>query len=239
MIFLIRWGSYIFEKSCLLSHNCVPNTRWFIHEKWTPDLKPTYTIYWKMTTPARRGEIISTNYTDLTQGSFERKLDLYEGYYFTCSCTRCLDPKEFGTLFSGIKCTDCLEGYLLPLPLPRSGVIWKCYIIGCHGSKTELEMYRVLAQLHWEMSLIDQKYTEENVLKLNDFLKRNQGVTVHSNHFLMMEAEFDLVRRLLTVIPTLTGDPMVWINRVVDLAEHCIRVFGALCPGKTLQRGNY
>ena len=57
-----------------------------------------------------------------------------ETKYFTCSCVRCSDPTELGTMFSSIQCPQCTAeqgGYLVstnPAAGPDSQADWKCIV---------------------------------------------------------------------------------------------------------------
>ena len=47
-------------------------------------------------------------------GTHKRRRRLKAEWYFECSCSRCVDPTECGTMVSAIICEACEEGFLLP-----------------------------------------------------------------------------------------------------------------------------
>ncbi|XP_023948158.1 SET domain-containing protein SmydA-8 [Bicyclus anynana] len=61
------------------------------------------------------GSHISVCYTDPLWGTEARRHHLSDTKFFECSCERCSDVTELGTMFSAVKCKkkDC-KGYLLP-----------------------------------------------------------------------------------------------------------------------------
>ena len=63
-----------------------------------------------------------------------------ETKYFICSCPRCVDPTELGTMFSSIRCPQCTAdtGYLVPNTPGHADLLevqadWRC--VSC--SKTQ------------------------------------------------------------------------------------------------------
>ncbi|XP_068617910.1 SET domain-containing protein SmydA-8 [Battus philenor] len=61
------------------------------------------------------GAHVSVCYTDPLWGTEARRHHLADSKFFECTCPRCSDVTEFGTMFSAVKCKkkDC-KGYLLP-----------------------------------------------------------------------------------------------------------------------------
>ena len=63
-----------------------------------------------------------------------------ETKYFICSCPRCCDPTELGTMFSSIRCPQCTAdtGYLVPLSpghpeLSDKQEDWRC--VSCNNTQ--------------------------------------------------------------------------------------------------------
>jgi hypothetical protein len=50
------------------------------------------------------GSHVSVCYTDPLWGTESRRHHLADSWYFECSCPRCSDSTEFGTMYSSIKC---------------------------------------------------------------------------------------------------------------------------------------
>ena len=63
-----------------------------------------------------------------------------ETKYFICSCPRCGDPTELGTMFSSIRCPQCTAdtGYLVPISpghpeLSDKQEDWRC--VSCNNTQ--------------------------------------------------------------------------------------------------------
>jgi hypothetical protein len=68
------------------------------------------------------GEELTTNYLHYHYHFFGlsyRGPELSSFWHFSCSCRRCRDPSEFGTMADSLICPECVEGRLLPLTLTR------------------------------------------------------------------------------------------------------------------------
>ena len=96
---------------------------------WTP----TTTSGWRPGTTSSRGRrflfsitgtntltihiYLSNNFFSFLSsllGTHKRRRRLRSEWYFDCSCERCVDPTELGTMVSAVLCEACETGYLLP-----------------------------------------------------------------------------------------------------------------------------
>ena len=77
-----------------------------------------------------------------------RRNDLKSTWSFECTCPRCRDPTESGTLVSGVLCEECKDGYMLPVKSECFNSFWKC---GACGEKVS-------------GSFIETKVSFENIL---------------------------------------------------------------------------
>lgn len=76
----------------------------------------------RTTVDIKEGEPVYLCYTHLLNGTSYRQSFLKDSKYFTCHCTRCLDPTELGTHFSSFKCNKCDPGLILTTdPLGEGG----------------------------------------------------------------------------------------------------------------------
>lgn len=89
----------IYGNAAILEHNCVANT----HRTFDADLN----LVVRAAVPIKRGQHLSSCYTDPLTTSFTRQDHLRSSKYFTCQCDRCLDPTELKTFLSALKCSDC------------------------------------------------------------------------------------------------------------------------------------
>lgn len=126
--YAIRFGVKLYSKSAKLSHACIPNTRTILDSNGI-EIVATVAI--------KAGQPLTQLYGRIFKGTHPRQELLQNIYYFSCSCTRCKDPSELGTYFSGVKChAKKCGGHLLPKnPLDISPASkWKCD--SCNNSST-------------------------------------------------------------------------------------------------------
>lgn len=74
-----------------------------------------------------KGEQIFNSYTKFLWGTQQRRVHLAYSKNFLCKCERCLDPTEFGSNISALKCIrpEC-EGFMLPVDPLVIKTPWKC-----------------------------------------------------------------------------------------------------------------
>ncbi|KPI99744.1 Protein msta, isoform B [Papilio xuthus] len=112
---------------------------------------------------------ISVCYTDPLWGTEARRHHLADSKFFECTCPRCADVTEFGTMYSAVKCKkkDC-KGYLLPdtfiLPIlhkttcpdPASrgldDKLWKC--CSCGDAVSDAIIQQLLQDIGRELSVM-------------------------------------------------------------------------------------
>ncbi|XP_023941548.2 SET domain-containing protein SmydA-8 isoform X2 [Bicyclus anynana] len=113
----------LYPVSAIMNHNCVSNTRY----SFNTDSQMTV----KAVKPIQAGSEIFTCYTGMLWGTPSRRLHLYSTKHFLCTCDRCADPTERGTLLAALKCfsSECL-GSLLPLQPLKTNTAWKCLDCG-------------------------------------------------------------------------------------------------------------
>ena len=73
------------------------------------------------------GEQLTITYVSSLLGTFTRQKKLKETKGFQCRCNRCLDPEEKGTYMSGIICSKCKKGWVVPhLKEDQEEMKWMC-----------------------------------------------------------------------------------------------------------------
>lgn len=89
----------VYQKASLLEHNCIPNT----HRTFDADLN----LVMRAAIPIKRGQHLTSCYTEPLSTTSIRQEHLRATKYFTCGCKRCKDPTELNTFTSAIKCSEC------------------------------------------------------------------------------------------------------------------------------------
>ncbi|KAJ8926141.1 hypothetical protein NQ314_021523, partial [Rhamnusium bicolor] len=88
----------IYESTSMFEHSCSANcNKSFTNKGGVLITSGSY---------IKKGENLSICYTDPLWGTPNRRHHLYESKFFWCNCSRCLDPTEFGTYFSSLKCQN-------------------------------------------------------------------------------------------------------------------------------------
>eukprot|EP00092_Neocalanus_flemingeri_P014061 GFUD01015169.1.p1 GENE.GFUD01015169.1~~GFUD01015169.1.p1 ORF type:complete len:507 (+),score=138.21 GFUD01015169.1:76-1521(+) len=140
------------------------------------------------------GDQIWTRYTTPQLGSFQRVSDIQKTWHFTCSCARCKDPTEFGTMMSALRCnvTDC-QGFLLPRCPTLIGSPWRCgscaKTMGVSGIQPIMKMV---------LDNIATHRNDDNEGLLN--LIKTQEEVLHPNHYLIMGVKEIIIQRLMVAI---------------------------------------
>ncbi|KAH1026295.1 SET domain-containing protein SmydA-8 [Dendroctonus ponderosae] len=172
----------IFEKSSMLEHNCRSNC--------TKSFTEAGEILIVSGVPIKKGEHLSICYADPLWNTARRRAFLYETKYFWCSCPRCLDPSEFGTYFSAVRCQngDC-SGCLLPagfLDINDSSK-WACN--KCTSSVSNLLVSVLLNKIETELLQLDDRNVEAH----RSFIKKLGRILPPKSCYLS-EAKLQLIQ---------------------------------------------
>ena len=118
-------GTGLFLLFSIMNHSCVANTATLLTTRETIQVKAVRRI--------QAGEEITARYGGLNLGQPRRAQLLSDHWRFSCRCSRCSDPTEFGTFNSAILCPgeDCSQ-YLCQ----HRALLWRCQ--GC-GTDQPLE----------------------------------------------------------------------------------------------------
>ena len=171
----------IYYLAAMMEHSCYPNTKYKYSSSHQITVKAVVDIH--------EGEHITNAYTKLLQGTVERRTDLLENKYFVCCCKRCIDPTEFGTNFSTLKCFECDHGYVLPSDTYDMNSNWSCTNCKCviSSSKAAYITKELAEQVEQMMINIEQDSLERLLAKTVD-------KKVHYNHFHLLRAKHTLMQ---------------------------------------------
>merc|ERR1712106_167066 len=179
-------GVAVYPTYSYANHSCVCNS----HTKKYKDHKLEL-IAQSQINP---GDQIWTRYTTPQLGSLQRVADIQKTWHFTCSCPRCQDPTEFGTMMSAVRCTvtNC-QGFLLPKCPTLIGSPWKCddcgKTVGISGIQPIMKM--VLDNI--------AKHRDDDNEALMILIKKQEEV-LHPNHYLIMGVKEIIIQRLMVAI---------------------------------------
>ena len=86
-------------------------------------------------TDIKRGDELTTNYLHYHYhfyGLSYRSHELSQFWHFNCTCRRCRDMTEHGSMVDAVLCQDCKEGGCCPLNT-SPGAEWMCQL--CYSSQ--------------------------------------------------------------------------------------------------------
>lgn len=107
----------LYPLGCLANHRCVPNAMHVFDDRHRMVVRAAVFI-------PKDAEIVHS-YTRLIWGTISRRYHLLRTKHFFCCCPRCMDPSEFGTNASALRCTKC-DGYVLPKSSAQLETEWEC-----------------------------------------------------------------------------------------------------------------
>jgi len=207
-----------------MAHNCIANVELSIDNK--------FGMIARTTVPVKRGEILFISYSDVNQGTRERRYSLSKFKYFECNCVRCCDPTECQTYLSALKCQKCSEGNVLPMkPLDHCSD-WKCD--HCSHRLTYFEVDLTIFKLQFAYKTMDHNDVES----IESFMQSFSSL-VHPNHYVFTKARRSLNRlygsnppyRMETVIQS----PVLW-KRKLAICQKLLSVDDVLRPGLSVAR---
>ncbi|CAH0680309.1 unnamed protein product [Chilo suppressalis] len=186
----------VFDRISMAEHSCKANC----NKSFTSDGE----IILSAGVNISSGSHISICYSDPLWGTEARRHHLADSKFFECSCERCSDVTEFGTMYSAVKCKkkDC-KGYLLPktfiLPIlhktknpdPKTrnldDKMWICN--NCQDAVSDAIIQQLLQDIGTELSIMprgDPDACERFIAHCSSYL--------HPNHHYMTDVSLALAQ---------------------------------------------
>ena len=82
-------------------------------------------IFIQAQVPIQKGTELTIRYIHMLQGHLKRRRQISEVWFFDCSCIRCCDPTENGSLASAVICPKCKAGVILPIDSLDIHSMWR------------------------------------------------------------------------------------------------------------------
>ena len=136
----------LFLTSLILCHDCVPNTKHYVNYLGSDVDIQCYQMTFQTTggsaklrrnrlcnscfllsfsVPVKKGEQLTTTYTNTLKSTLERRRHLSQTKIFDCDCMRCRDASEFSSYGSSWMCDQCGGLIVSKNPLDNSSS-WEC-----------------------------------------------------------------------------------------------------------------
>ncbi len=166
-------GHGLYGLTALLSHSCISNTKTQLKSDCSNECRATVMI------PA--GEEITKQYVSPLETTRMRRTKLREGWYFDCSCPRCVDPTEAESFTSATRCLRCGEGTILPIN-PTSlddEAEWKCDT--CTFVTTSSAVDKLVSYFTDKLA---NPMVVRSVEALEDLLEKSARL-LHPNHYVV------------------------------------------------------
>jgi len=205
----------------ITNHSCLSNTRY--HKE-----KDAFCLVATVDIP--KGVEVTTCYTSPEIGNITRRPQFRRLWYFDCSCPRCSDPEELGSMASALVCSKC-PGHQLPVIALDYTSDWVCDRCGTTQTVTQVEEKTNRAR-----DLVHRGATG-GVQQLEKLLQ-DLAKIIHPRHYLAMQ-----VKRMLCLMygncdsHRLDKMTVEELRRKAELCREYISVFSILIPGLTKWRG--
>ena len=234
----------------LLSHCCVANST----HVWTEE--PPWTNTCIATVDLAAGEEVLTSYQQPTMCTLRRRSELAAGWYFSCTCHRCLDPTELGSHMNTLICPDCAQPTLLPSPA-RHIPQWRNHP---PGPPPERELWPQTVKAHLEewtcpcghtlfsakvRAVVDNLLEKVKSLATTDrynvpawlALEEEVSRLVHPQH----EVRCEIAKWLVPILARAPGTPTTafpdhQVRMKLDLAQALLAVLQIVEPGYSKSR---
>ena len=242
---LHRNASLLFFNASLITQDCVPNSYTIISKSPTRN-SSSYLLTVMASQRIKKGQIITHAFIDSTRGTFQRRQQLKELYYFSCDCRRCSDPSELCTHYSQIKCPkpSCPNGYLYPLnsaSLELTGQ-WYCnYAPRCDFRLTNAQVVELLKHVQYDIS---KTYVQHSLFQeyenLEAVLDKYKGKVLHPNHFLIMDIQYSIISCINKLLVLVNEEEALKLaTKQIEYCRDCLEIADILHPGSNRIRGEY
>ncbi|XP_038112332.1 SET domain-containing protein SmydA-8 [Culex quinquefasciatus] len=168
----------LYPEAFYIMHDCTPNTT-------HTDQPGSHELTVRPTRDLKAGEPLTLSYSYTLQGTLKRRQHLCDSKFFWCQCPRCVDPTEFGTHCSTLKCAKCPKGLVLSSNPLDQDAPWKCK--NCPHTIPAQSVTQLLNGLYKELESIGGN----NVELFENFLLKYEPI-LHKNHYLFLSAKHSL-----------------------------------------------
>ncbi|XP_058462124.1 SET domain-containing protein SmydA-8 [Malaya genurostris] len=213
----------VYSNASMAEHSCTPNLAKTFTTKgeivlWAPN-------------PIKSGERLSISYSDVLWSTCNRLDHLQQTKLFRCTCARCIDPTEFGTYFSAMKCSGFKkDSSCTGLLLPESGKNWHSNWT-CNKCKAAVEFKEISTIL--DRVRVDLDAMEKtNEKHCNLFISHYSRWLSPNHHYLV-----DVKILLSQVIGGGSPDAIKEISdedlmSKMKMCQDLIRLFEKICPAE-------
>lgn len=218
-------GRAVYPNLSLCSHSCRANLRHAI--------SPGFQVALQAQVAIKKGTELTIRYTHMLQGHLKRRRQIEDVWFFSCSCPRCCDPSESGSLASAVFCPACRNGLMLPTSSLDLASEWECLGVGALGSGCGAIMEaEAVVKLEEQVDKALEEVNLTSVEALQGLLKTFQ-TSLPPSHYLIV-----IIKRYIQdALPPLD---LLTVEQLEEKARFCrsfIRYLGRLDPGYSQHLG--
>jgi len=215
------YGRALYPLLSLVNHSCTSNARYTVNPK-------DFSVVLRARRKILEGEEITISYIPPFIGQPRRRMEISNEWYFTCRCPRCVDPTEFGTFVSALKCNSCNEGLVLPHS-SEEGSVWRCRF--CSNPYEEEMVVESIEKLEEQLEKISN--SGPAIEKYEEFIKGNSKILA-MKHYLILSAQRNIVELLVEKKTRRRED----CKKLMRLSKSYLGTMSRLDPGYTRWRGD-
>ncbi|XP_072742952.1 SET domain-containing protein SmydA-8 isoform X1 [Anoplolepis gracilipes] len=170
----------VYPLGAMQNHCCVPNTRHHFDDQQRLHVSAASSI--------AAGEELTMSYTDLLWDTLSRRQFLRLTKCFSCNCSRCSDPSEFGSQLGALFCAkdDC-SGHLLPRNPLNFESPWICD--KCQNSVKHRQIEWIRSRLN-ELVFETMYKTPREILK---FIETVLSELVPMTNYIMISVKYRII----------------------------------------------
>ncbi|KAL6263575.1 hypothetical protein P5V15_006364 [Pogonomyrmex californicus] len=170
----------LYPMGALQNHCCVPNTRHYFDDQQR--------LHVCAALPIAAGEEITMSYTDLLWDTSTRRQFLKLTKHFSCNCSRCSDPREFGSRLGALLCAkDNCTGYLLP----HNPLNYESFWI-CDKCQTRVN-YRQIRCIHSGLTAFVSDATHKTPREILRFIESVLSKLVPTTNYILLDVKYRII----------------------------------------------
>lgn len=174
----------LYPLAAVMNHDCVPNIRYAYEKNSIMAVRASKKIL--------KGEQIFNSYTKFLWGTAQRRVHLAYSKNFLCKCERCLDPAEFGSFMSALKCVKpSCNSVMLPIDPLIVTSPWECK--NCH---LKLDHARISKICDIFSKQIFNKILTEPMSAINHYLRTKLSTILPASNQFTIEVKLQIILKM-------------------------------------------
>lgn len=194
-----------------MNHHCVPNIRYAYSKNSVMAVRASRKIL--------KGEQIFNSYTKFLWGTQQRRVHLAYSKNFLCKCERCVDPTEFESLISALKCVrpGC-DSVMLPQDPLVVTSLWEC-----QKCQLRLDHGRISKICDIFSKQIFNKILNEPMSAINHYLRTKLSTILPDSNQFTIEVKLQIILKMKR-----DQNYVMTLEDYEDIERYCYDVLGTI-----------